>query len=62
MDTLISAAGVVGLAQLISQNTEALLSQWRQAVRALPSAEHLDVPTLNEIVIAQDAPGAPSAP
>lgn len=50
MDTLTPVAGVVGLAQLIRRNTESLLSQWRQAMRALPSAEHLDVPTLNDHV------------
>lgn len=36
------------LARLIKQERQALLSQWRLQVRALPSARHLDVPTLND--------------
>lgn len=36
------------LATLIRRDLEPLLAQWRQEVRALPSAEHLDAPTLND--------------
>lgn len=36
------------LAALIRQESNALLSQWRQQVKELPSAEHLDTPTLND--------------
>ena len=36
------------LAALIRQERNALLSQWRQQVRELPSAKHLDTPTLND--------------
>ena len=36
------------LALLIRREIEHLLSKWRRAVRELPSASHLDVPTLND--------------
>lgn len=36
------------LAQLIRVNKDALLKGWRDQVRALPSAVHLDIPTLND--------------
>ena len=36
------------LADLIKRDREALLSQWREQVRCLPSAKHLDTPTLND--------------
>lgn len=36
------------LAILIEHERDALLSQWRQKVRELPSASKLDVPTLND--------------
>jgi two-component system phosphate regulon sensor histidine kinase PhoR len=36
------------LAALIKQERDALLSRWRQQVRQLPSAQHLDSPTLND--------------
>jgi signal transduction histidine kinase len=36
------------LAGLIKQERQTLLSQWRQQVRELPSAKHLDTPTLND--------------
>ena len=36
------------LAELIKQERQTLLSQWRLQVRALPSAKHLDTPTLND--------------
>jgi two-component system, OmpR family, phosphate regulon sensor histidine kinase PhoR len=38
------------LATLIEREREALLSQWREQVRQLPSAMHLDTPTLNDHV------------
>jgi signal transduction histidine kinase len=40
--------GVVALADVIQREQDALLLQWRQQVRALPSAHDLDVPTLND--------------
>jgi two-component system phosphate regulon sensor histidine kinase PhoR len=39
---------VVALADVIQREQDALLLQWRQQVRALPSAHDLDVPTLND--------------
>ena len=36
------------LAQLVTQHRDALLADWRLQVRKLPSARHLDVPTLND--------------
>jgi len=36
------------LAALLRRERDALLVQWRQQVRALPSAQHLDAPTLND--------------
>jgi len=36
------------LAALITQERNALLARWRQQVRQLPSARHLDTPTLND--------------
>ena len=36
------------LAAVIKQEHHTLLSRWRQQVRELPSAEHLDTPTLND--------------
>jgi len=38
------------LAALIRRERDALLSRWRRQVRELPSAQHLDVPTLNDHV------------
>jgi signal transduction histidine kinase len=38
------------LAALIRRERDGLLSRWRQQVRALPSAQHLDAPTLNDHV------------
>jgi signal transduction histidine kinase len=38
------------LAKLITQQREALLSNWRQQVGLLPSAKSLDLPTLNDHV------------
>jgi len=39
---------LVKLAVLIQQERHALLARWRQQVRELPSARHLDIPTLND--------------
>jgi len=36
------------LAELIYRERHSVLSQWRQQVRDLPSAQHLDTPTLND--------------
>ena len=36
------------LAALVKQERHALLSRWRQQVRQLPSALHLDIPALND--------------
>ncbi len=36
------------LAALIKRERQALLSTWRQQTRELPSAKHLDIPTLND--------------
>jgi two-component system phosphate regulon sensor histidine kinase PhoR len=36
------------LATLITQERDALLERWRQQVRQLPSAKHLDTPALND--------------
>ncbi|HEX5008793.1 MAG TPA: sensor histidine kinase [Planctomycetota bacterium] len=36
------------LAALIQRDRDTLLSQWRKQVRQLPSAKHLDLPTLND--------------
>jgi two-component system, OmpR family, phosphate regulon sensor histidine kinase PhoR len=38
------------LAALIKRERAALLSRWREQVRLLPSAKHLDTPTLNDHV------------
>ena len=38
------------LAALIKRDREGLLSRWREQVRQLPSAKHLDTPTLNDHV------------
>lgn len=38
------------LAALIRRERDAVLSRWRQQVRQLPSAKHLDLPTLNDHV------------
>ncbi len=41
---------LVKLAALIKQERAALLSRWREQVRKLPSAKHLDTPTINDHV------------
>jgi signal transduction histidine kinase len=38
------------LATLIKQERDSLLSRWREQVRQLPSAQHLDTPALNDHV------------
>ena len=38
------------LAALVMQERQTLLAAWRQQVREIPSARHLDVPTLNDHV------------
>jgi hypothetical protein len=38
------------LSALIPRERDALLYRWREQVRELPSAEHLDAPTLNDHV------------
>jgi two-component system, OmpR family, phosphate regulon sensor histidine kinase PhoR len=40
--------GLEKLVALVKQERHALLSRWRQQVRQLPSARHLDIPTLND--------------
>jgi len=42
--------GLDPLAEVIHRDRDALLLRWRQEIRALPSARHLDVPTLNDHV------------
>ena len=41
-------ANLYKLADLIKQERQTLLSQWRLQVRELASAQHLDIPTLND--------------
>jgi two-component system, OmpR family, phosphate regulon sensor histidine kinase PhoR len=36
------------MAELIERERDTLLTQWREQVRQLPSAKHLDTPTLND--------------
>ncbi len=43
-----STAVISQLAELIRSRKDALLKRWRDQVRALPSAAHLDTPTLND--------------
>ena len=43
-----SDADLATLAALIRRDIKPILERWRQAVRELPSARHLDVPTLND--------------
>lgn len=43
---------LIELAELILRNREAVLAQWRQQVCALPAAQHLDAPTLNDEILA----------
>lgn len=39
---------MVRLATLIKDERQTMLARWRQQVRQLPSARHLDIPTLND--------------
>ena len=39
------------LAALVRRERESVLSRWREQVRQLPSARHLDVPTLNDHIV-----------
>ena len=48
--TVLQSHDLDAIARLIRQDRESLLAQWRQQVRKLPSAHHLDVPTLNDHV------------
>lgn len=41
---------LVKLANVIRRERDALLARWRAEVRSLPSAKHLDTPTLNDHV------------
>ena len=43
-----TAMAMVRLATLIKDERQAMLARWRQQVRQLPSARHLDIPTLND--------------
>lgn len=43
-----STSDLVKLARLIRDHRDEVLLQWRMQVRALPSAQHLDTPTLND--------------
>jgi signal transduction histidine kinase len=43
-----SITAVIHLGELISRDRGKLLSTWRNQVKQLPSARHLDVPTLND--------------
>lgn len=50
LDQGMSIQNLVELAALIKRERDALLSQWREQVRLLPSAKHLDTPALNDHV------------
>lgn len=41
---------IENVATLVEQSKEELLRNWRAKVKALPSAQHLDIPTLNDHV------------
>ena len=45
-----SASELDKLSALIRRERDALLCRWREQVRELPSAQHLDAPTLNDHV------------
>ncbi len=42
------AQNLMALAAVIQRDRDALLARWRELVRELPSAKHLDTPTLND--------------
>jgi len=46
----VKAPEVEKLARLIQENREAVLADWREKVRQLPSAKDLDTPVLNDHV------------
>jgi two-component system, OmpR family, phosphate regulon sensor histidine kinase PhoR len=46
--TVAAAHNLEQLASLIGSQRETILSRWRSQVRELPSAHHLDIPTLND--------------
>jgi two-component system, OmpR family, phosphate regulon sensor histidine kinase PhoR len=50
LDQGMSIQNLVELAALIKRERDALLSQWREQVRLLPSAKDLDTPALNDDV------------
>ena len=58
------------LARVVQQHSDALLRRWRLQVRELPSARHLDIPTLNdhipslldELVVALQSHTKPTIP
>jgi signal transduction histidine kinase len=58
------------LAALIRQKRDALLSRWREQIKQLPSARHLDVPALNdhvpsllnELAVALESPSGQTIP
>src|SRR6476469_1028259 len=43
-----SIAALKSLGELIHEKRDTLLARWREQVRKLPSAQHLDTPTLND--------------
>lgn len=45
-----SASELDRMSALIRRESDALLCRWREQVRELPSAQHLDAPTLNDHV------------
>ena len=45
-----SVSALDRLSVLIRRERDALLRRWREQVRELPSAQHLDAPTLNDHV------------
>lgn len=47
---LLNSPNFEDLAAIIHRDREALLKQWREQVRRLPSARQLDIPTLNDHV------------
>lgn len=46
----ISAQDLIELATVIKREKDTLLSRWRDQIRRLPSAKHLNIPTLNDHV------------
>ena len=47
-DTRVPSAELDSLAALLRKESGALLARWREQVRELPCAKHLDTPTLND--------------